>query len=558
MMNRSYWLLLTAMCMLLLGVAACGGGGDDEVGPPTLLNPEDTVPDVQVQVVDHRFRTAQLSDDNLDVDPIFNLIASANSSLDIAMTRIDRQEVVTALLNEAKSGTNIRIVTEKAYYDAPNYKPFYDALEDPQANGGNIEIKTDLEGSPRLMNDRFMIIDQTRVVTGSYNWESRWADRTFGDVISILNTNVAAAFTSQFNQMFVEGNFGVNKRDDSNHVFLVGGGNGVLEVYFGPTDRPRDLLETEITNSQTVVAAIQQFDDTQLASTMLSWLQAVDGNMFILDNDIDALGDQDENAVYHAFTDYVQNGGGSGKLYINTPIDESGAFLDYNTMNHKLLFADNAAAGGNPTIVFTTANWSDIAFTQNDETMVIMRGNPLVSKYWRQANLTRSLPSANVHKPGDFQEIDQLFCMFPYISSADAPLFRDFNEVPCALIYGTVDNFRNPLTIQQNDGSFVDVSIDLTFEIEGQYYFSEAGFGPLTPTVDGDMFVQQAALNPNHEFQLVVPAGHITVRTIVTADGSEGGLNFQPDETTFWIGPGAVRKVSLKVNQATDSTTTGQ
>ena len=558
-MNRSYWLLLTAMCVLMLGVASCGGGGgDDTPGPTTQLNPEDLVPDVQVQVVDHRFRTAELSDDNLDPDPIYSLIASANSSIDIAMTRIDRQEVVQALLDEAASGTNIRIVTEQAYYDAPNYKPFYDALEDPAANGGNIQIETDPEGLPRLMNDRFMVIDQARVVTGSYNWESRWADRTFGDVINILNTNVAAAFTSQFNQMFVEGNFGVGKRDDSNHIFLVGGGNGILEVYFGPTDRPRDLLQGEITNSLNVVVAVQQFKDVDMANTLLGWLTNVQGNMVVLINDIAGLADQEEAAVYQALFDYADAGGGAGSLYLNTPIDPSGQFSEYNTMNHKLLFADNAAAGGNPTIVYSTASWSDISFTQNDELLIMMRGNPLVSKYWRQMDLTNSLPPATINKPGDVQELDQLFCMYPYVASADAGYFRDFNDAPCGLIYGTVDNFRNPLTIQQDDGSFVDVNIDLTFEIEGLSYFGEIGFGPLVPTTSGDLFVQQEALNPDHEFMLVVPAGEVTVRTIVTAaDGGGTDLNFQPDETTFWIGPGGVRELRLKVNQATNTGTGG-
>src|SRR5262249_1210565 len=150
------------------------------------------------------YRNADWSGDNLDLDPIFSLIASASASLDVAFTSINREDVVTALLSEAKSGTRIRIITEKAFYDDPTSKPFYDQLEDPALNGGNITVRTDKEGLPREMHDRFLIIDQARVVTGSYNWESESSDRTFGDVVTILNTNVAAAFTDQFNQMFVE------------------------------------------------------------------------------------------------------------------------------------------------------------------------------------------------------------------------------------------------------------------------------------------------------------------------------------------------------------------
>jgi phosphatidylserine/phosphatidylglycerophosphate/cardiolipin synthase-like enzyme len=248
---RSVLKLLCAGLFIVLAAAGCGGGSDSPLpSDNTQLNPEDLVPDVTVQVVDHRFRNASLSDENLDPDPIFALISSASASLDIAIPLINRQTVVQAILNEARSGTRVRIVTEKAFYDNPAFKPFYNQLEDPTLNGGNLEIRTDKEGLPRQMHARFLVIDQARVVTGSYNWESDSADRSFGDVISILNTGVAAAFTSQFNQMFVEGNFGVHKRKATQSNFLVGGGNGLIEVYFGPTDQPQDLMEQEIEPEQ--------------------------------------------------------------------------------------------------------------------------------------------------------------------------------------------------------------------------------------------------------------------------------------------------------------------
>jgi len=50
-----------------------------------------------------------------------------------------------------------------------------------------------------------------------------------------------------------ERNFGVEKRNDTQHRFLVGSGNGLLEVYFGPTDQPRELLLQEVGQSETRV-----------------------------------------------------------------------------------------------------------------------------------------------------------------------------------------------------------------------------------------------------------------------------------------------------------------
>lgn len=552
-MSRTFTVLLWALALsMLVGLAACGGGGDELTTPTTRDQPlpEDLAPEVQVQIVDHLYRVAGLSDDILDSDPIFSIIGSASSSLDIAVTRINRQEIVDALLNEAQSGTQIRIVTEKAYYEAPNYRPFYAQLEDPELNLGNISIHTDSDGLPRLMHARFMVIDHARVVTGSYNWETVNSEKTFGDVITILNTGVAAAFSNQFNQMYNEGNFGVHKRNDTQHSFVVGSGNGMLEVYFGPTDQPRELLMTEINQSANVLMAIQQFKDTVTANSLLGWIGNQENRLFMIINNFGSEGDFAENAVYDAFLGLVTNPDANvGELYLNDMMDPSGLFNGYNVMNHKLTFCDHGYSDQQPVVVFSTANYSDLGLTQNDEVMLIMRYPSLVSKYWRGVNLANTLPPDNVLVPGDFQEFDQLLAMWPYLASGEGNIFRSFPDVPCGIVFGEADNFRPTVTINDG-GDLVEIDIDLTFEVEGSLFFTGDAYGPVVPYAEGDLFEESDLANPDHRYMLVVPAGKVLLRTIVTtADGSMTDL-FQPDEIEFDIGPGAVKNVTLKINQA--------
>ncbi len=265
--------LLAAMLVLPMALTGCGGGGGDTTGPRTQLKPENLVPEVQVQEVDHRFRVAGWTQEVLDADPVFDVLNAAQMSLDIAIPRLDRQAFVAALVAAAQrlGPSNVRVLTEKAYYDDNAYKPFYTQLET-----AGVTVHTDLEGLPRVMHSRFIVIDKTWVVTGSYNWEAKEAEYTFGDVITILNTDVAAAFTNQFEQMYTEELFGVSKRNDTNHNFLLGyvGGQayGMLEVYFGPTDQPRELMEAEIGQSNSVIFGVQQFTDTSLANYLLTWL----------------------------------------------------------------------------------------------------------------------------------------------------------------------------------------------------------------------------------------------------------------------------------------------
>lgn len=553
--------LLLAVLVLTFVAAGCSGGGNDTTGPGSILDPAMLVPEVQVQNVDHGFRVAGWTDDNQDSDPIFSLIGSANSSLDIAVTRINRQDVVESLLREANSGTNIRIVTEKAYYDDPSYAPFYDQLEDPAKNGGNIEIQTDLEGLPRTMHDRFMVIDNSRVVTGSYNWEATASDHTFGDVISILNTEVAAAFENQFNQMFIEHNFGVNKRNDTQHTFLLGSGNGILEVYFGPTDRPRDLLLGEISASQNVMVAVQQFKDVTVAGTLLGWLDAsADNSLYMAVNDIGPLGDQEENAVYDAFTSYITDPTG-GSLYHNGLIDQiSGQFNQFDTLNHKMVFVDRSRIGAEPSIITMTSNFSEMGFTLNDETMLIMRGVPMVYKFWRAADLTGDLPPAAVDDAGDFQEFDQLLAMYPMDVSAGADPIRAFDALPSGIVFGTVDNFRPTVTITSQDGQTTqDIDIDLRFDIRGDLYFGSSiqqvyGLATDQDTVpvvleDHPFFVRSELLNPDHKYMFIVPAGQITIVTTVTDLAGAVQPLFEPSEKTIYIAPGGVKEVKLQINQ---------
>jgi cardiolipin hydrolase len=588
-------------CLLLLAAsAACGGGGGGEPidpgEPANQLKPEDTVPDVTVQVVDHRFRNGDLSDDNLDPDPIFALIASASASLDIAIPLINRQEVVTALLSEAASGTRVRIVTEKAYYDDPAFKPFYDQLEDPAQNRGNLTVKTDKEGLPREMHARFLIIDQARVVTGSYNWESESAVRTFGDVISILNTNVAAAFTGQFNQMFVEGNFSVHKRNAGQHSFLVGGGNGLVEVYFGPTDQPQDLIENEIAQSQSVFFAVQQFKDSRLAGFLMNHLLASPNNELVaMFNDNIINGDTEEQAIYTSFFNYTQLGEDDvvGTLLMSAPMGLEGrgrltadqwpganpppSFAEYNTMNHKLIFADHALSNNQPTVIFSTANFSNLGFAQNDEVFLMLRGNALSSKYIRGMSLNGT-PPATVEDAEDVQEFNQLFAMWPFDASAQVTggqEFRDFMQTNTAIIFGEISNFNPVIRMLDDEGEEIQIPIDATFSIRGTTFFGQQAFGgdprkvfdPNTAKDDSeaarlifpdvpDPFVGNDLVNPDHRFLLVVPAGDITISVLVT-EGQGVSDRFTISERSLFVGPGAVRQVNLQIGQLVDSSSGG-
>lgn len=548
-------------------IAGCGGGGDtitptdnnnqDGTNPAKIY---DLFPGVTMYGVDRTYRTRSFSDDPKEWDPVFDLISQARSSLDIAVMQINRQALVDALLAQSATA-HIRIVTEKAYYDDPTFKPFYQQLLNPLRNNGNIEIVTDKDGEPRLMHSRFMVIDRAKVALGSYTWSTEGSERTIGDVLVINDARIADAFTSQFNQMFSERKFGVEKRDSTQHSFSVAGGTAQIEVYFGPTDGLRDLLSAELDASEVVIGAVQQFSDVTFANYVFNWLNGnagfatpEDRLMYLTLNDIGAFGGNEENAIYQALVDGMTgNGGGGGTgqdgypggFLVNTPPSPDWVQVGAQ-MNHKYLYADHAATNNLPSLTVGSLNWTTQGFTLNDEVIVILRGQVLSSNYhnffWMQ---TPNFGNNVIAR--DFREDAQISLMHPFVTNmADAAVPRDpaLADVSCGLIFGKVTNFRREVTYQDEDGNFQRIPIDVQFGVQGLYYFGGNVAGYVYPTFD-----EGELSNPGKNYVFAVPAGRLTVTCVVVDGNGEPIEGFEPLSQTFDICPGGIRNINFTISQ---------
>jgi len=576
------WLPTLAALLLVFALLGCGGGSAPTPASPgdSHLNPEQLAPEVQVQVVDMRFRTAANTDEVLSSDPIPGIIASARTSLDVALPRINRQEIVNQLLSAAARGVQVRIVTEKGFYDDNAYKPFYNQLEDPTKNGGNLAIVTDQAGLPRQMHARFIVIDQSRVVTGSYTWESSDYNRTIGDVVSILNTAVASAFTTQFNQMFSEGHFGTDKVDNIQHVFSVGGGSALLEVYFGPTDSIRSHIEDEVDAAGNLRIAVQQFNDLGMADTLGGWIQSSAQRHLdlIINNVRGAATDTNDNIVYDYFRKLTQNPpDGIGRLVLSGMGVETGPvtdfidpFVNFATMNEKLIFSDHAFTDNIPSVISTTANFTAQGLDLNDEVLLVMRGAPLVNKYirgpWRDADgiqrwgldMDSVQPPASLRNAADAQELDQLALMFPYISNQNDNSFRPFSQVPTGLIVGQISNFSRTIQVTDDQGANQDLLIDAQMLAFGTTFdgrtVSRDDMFPLGNPLTGEGFVENEDLNPNHRFMQVLPAGDWTILTYILVEDQVDD-RFTPSETHVHVGPGGVKNLNVSINTAVNTST---
>lgn len=497
------WTKLIWALVLGLWLVACGGGSDDNDSSSTNNNnqkpmPGDSnstgnliplnwarpAPSVETYFVDNSYRHWSFTDNPMDSvkvkDPVLQKLLTAKYTIDIATLRVNRPEFIDTLIQMAKQGINIRILVEKAYFNDSQYAPSYTRLLNEGA--GRITIKTDTDGYPRLMHSRFIIIDNNVAITGNYDFATiGGAENSIGDVLSITNSGVAQAFTNEFNQMYLYQKFGIQKAKSTAQYFKVGtddaGNDYEIEVLFGPTDRFRDRLISEIAASNSIFFTMKEFTDTSLAAFLAGqwvqddqgnrvaqggWIDPANGNRIrAIINDIGKDEDIDTIDVYSRILSVIQpsgnlNSSGLRRSSINANTFEPTPNTEFsvtNQLNSKVLVVNHANSDGNPAAIVTTANFSTLSFDMHDEVMIVLHG-VLAGRYIGYLNPTYSSQeltagdNAFFFNYGFFKNNTDSFAKY-YVGEVFANL----------LAYPTVNLRTNPVTnsLVADDGTYQGV-----------------------------------------------------------------------------------------------------
>ncbi len=479
-------------------------GDSSTTGNKLPLNWAQPAPNVETYFVDNSYRHWSFTDNPMDStkvkDPVLQQLLAAKYTIDIATMRIDRPDFIDTLIQMAKQGITIRILVEKAYYEDSQYTPSFSRLIND--GNGKITIKTDTDGYPRLMHSRFIIIDNNKSITGNYDFATiGGAENSIGDVLVITNSKVAQAFTNEFNQMYLYQKFGIQKAKSTAQYFDVGtdtrGNSYEIEVLFGPTDRFRDRLISEIGASNSIFFTMKEFTDTSLAAYVAGqWTQDDQGNRIAqggwadpannnrfraVINDIGKAEDTDTIDVYQRLASIVSpsgnlNSSGLRRSSINANTFEPTPNTEYsvtNQLNSKVLVVNHSRSDGNPAAIVTTANFSTLSFDMHDEVMVILHG-VLAGRYMGYLNpvySSQEIPAGDnafyynyqlfQNNPSSFAKnyVGELFSnllAYPTANLNTTPatntLVADdgtYQGVPwsSALIWGNFNNFKNEIDI---------------------------------------------------------------------------------------------------------------
>ena len=124
---------------------------------------------------------------------VVNMIRTCKKSLDIAIYTFTLDSLVKAVIEVHKRGIPVRIICDNEMEKHSTSK-----IKKLAAEG--IVIKTD--NSRYYMHHKFAIIDNSVVVTGSFNWSSQAVNHNQENILFYENKTIAQQYTDEYNKLW--------------------------------------------------------------------------------------------------------------------------------------------------------------------------------------------------------------------------------------------------------------------------------------------------------------------------------------------------------------------
>jgi phosphatidylserine/phosphatidylglycerophosphate/cardiolipin synthase-like enzyme len=128
------------------------------------------------------------------------LIGEAEISIDAALYSFDSEELFRCLLEAQNRGIQVRLLTDWNKYEQNELtrKLLMDACFPHKLSRGR-------NGSNSKMHHKFLILDQSIVLTGSYNWTLASETQNFENVVLIRDPDSVHNYRSEFNILWDAG-----------------------------------------------------------------------------------------------------------------------------------------------------------------------------------------------------------------------------------------------------------------------------------------------------------------------------------------------------------------
>jgi len=258
-------IILTAV--LALAASACQlAGGEDPSQVQVNLPAASLAPDipgnwVAVYFTDPGSPSSKSLRGGPDKD-LAQAIRDARVSVDIAVLQLNLWSIRDALLEAHKRGVRVRLVTDSDYLDGK---------EIGQLSQAGIPVLGDRREG--LMHNKFTVIDRQEVWTGSMNYSVNEAYRNNNNLIRIRSPHLAENYTAEFEEMFVDDQFGPGSPANTpNPRLKIGKTN--IQSRFSPDDGCTAQLLKVIQNArQSISFLAYSFTSDDLANALIERFQ---------------------------------------------------------------------------------------------------------------------------------------------------------------------------------------------------------------------------------------------------------------------------------------------
>ncbi|MCY3779329.1 MAG: phospholipase D-like domain-containing protein [Chloroflexi bacterium] len=282
-------------------------------------------------------------------------IEKATSTLDIAAFELNSDALRDAIAAAHDRGVQVRVVTDDVHGLQDEGDP---QLRDLVQAG--VPLRDDDRSG--LMHNKFLIIDQRMVWTGSWNYTVNGTYRNNNNALVLESVAAAAAYQAEFDEMFERGEFGKRSRDDGQAVIAIDAGE--ISILFAAEADEISALIAEIERAQRSIRFMTFiFSLEPLAEAML--LQAANAEVTI-------------EGVFEA-----RNSTASWSQLPRLYCAGAAVRQDGNRyiLHHKVIIIDD------DTVITGSFNFSRSAAERNDENIVIVRNAGVAALYleeWRR------------------------------------------------------------------------------------------------------------------------------------------------------------------------------
>ena len=288
-------------------------------------------------------------------------IIAARQSVDVALRELSLESITKALITVTRRGVPVRVVTDT---DSLTGRSNFQALID-----AGILVVDDQQ--PGIMNDKFIVVDHSQVWTGSVDYNVSGVFREYNTVVRISSPEIAADYTKEFDEMFVNNQFGrlVVPETPYSSVTLQG---TQVDVLFSPDDLVVDRLSMLLGEAQqSIYFLAYSFGSNDLGNIIRE--KAAQGVVVggVLESDQVSSEQANPNQVEEL------------RLFRQAGLDLR---LDGNAeiMNHKIMIIDGRI------VVMGSYDFTNRAETENDENVLIIYNEKIAQKFMEEFQRVQS------------------------------------------------------------------------------------------------------------------------------------------------------------------------